>query len=97
MEKLCDDRSDCAARHDDRSFGAEWTTRSERDCGKERLLHLEPPSDPPSAAPSGAPDPIEIADESGLRTASRGCTLLPLIRMDSSASGMPWPRMRSEP
>ena len=41
------------------------------------------------SAPNGPPEPIEIADESGFRIASRGCTLLPLIRIDSSASGMP--------
>ena len=63
---------------------------------------ISEPIEPPvmmigPSAPNGPPDPMEIADESGLRTASRGCTLLPLIRMDSSASGMPWPRMRSEP
>jgi len=49
------------------------------------------------SAPNGPPDPMEIADESGFRIASRGCTLLPWIRIDSSASGIPWPRMRSEP
>ena len=49
------------------------------------------------SAPNGPPEPIEIADESGFRIASRGCTLLPLIRIDSIASGIPWPRMRSEP
>ena len=49
------------------------------------------------SAPKGPPEPIEIAAETGFRIASRGCTLLPLIRIDSSASGMPCPRIRSEP
>ena len=41
------------------------------------------------SAPKGPPEPIEIAEESGFNTASLGCTLLPLIKMDSSASGIP--------
>jgi hypothetical protein len=49
------------------------------------------------SAPNGPPDPIEIAADSGFNTASFGSTRLPLIRIDSIASGMPWPRMRSEP
>ena len=49
------------------------------------------------SAPNGPPDPIEMALESGFRIATFGSTLLPLIRMASMASGMPWPRMRSEP
>jgi hypothetical protein len=40
---------------------------------------------------------MEIAEESGFNTARRGWTRLPLSRMASIASGMPWPRMRSEP
>ena len=49
------------------------------------------------SAPNGPPDPIEIALESGLRSATFGSTRLPLIRIDSMASGIPWPRIRSEP
>ena len=49
------------------------------------------------SAPNGPPAPIEIAAESGFRTATRGSTRLPRIRMDSMASGIPWPRMRSDP
>ena len=49
------------------------------------------------SAPNGPPLPIEMAAERGLRTARRGSTRLPPIRIDSIASGMPWPRMRSEP
>ena len=49
------------------------------------------------SAPNGPPEPIEMALESGFRIATFGSTLLPLIRMASMASGMPWPRMRSEP
>jgi len=32
-----------------------------------------------------------------LSTASFGSTRLPWIRIDSIASGMPWPRIRSDP
>jgi len=49
------------------------------------------------SAPKGPPEPIEIADDSGLSTATFGSTRLPLIRIASMASGMPWPRMRSDP
>ena len=41
--------------------------------------------------------PIVIAAESGFSTATRGCTLLPPVRIDSIASGMPWPRIFSDP
>ena len=68
MKELRDDRTDRAARHDDRPFRAERAARADRDGGRKRFQH-----------------------------ASLGCTLLPLIRIDSIASGMPWPRMRSEP
>ena len=49
------------------------------------------------SAPNGPPDPIEIADDSGFSSATFGSMRLPLIRIASIASGMPWPRMRSEP
>jgi hypothetical protein len=41
------------------------------------------------SAPKGPPDPIEIADEIGLRMATRGSMRLPLSRIDSMASGIP--------
>ena len=64
-------------------------------------LTIEPMAPPvmiigPSA-PNGPPEPMEIAADNGLRIASFGCTRLPLIKIDSMASGMPWPRMRSDP
>ena len=49
------------------------------------------------SAPNGPPEPMEIAEESGLSSATFGSTRLPLIKMASMASGMPWPRIRSEP
>jgi hypothetical protein len=49
------------------------------------------------SAPNGPPDPMEIAEESGLRIATRGSTRLPRIRIASMASGIPWPRIFSDP
>jgi hypothetical protein len=40
---------------------------------------------------------MEIAEESGLRIATLASIRLRPIRMASIASGMPWPRMRSDP
>jgi hypothetical protein len=49
------------------------------------------------SAPNGPPVPMEIAADSGLSMASRGWTRLPFIKMDSIASGIPCPRIRSDP
>ena len=49
------------------------------------------------SAPNGPPEPIEIADEIGLSNATFGSMRLPLIKIASIASGIPWPRMRSDP
>ena len=49
------------------------------------------------SAPNGPPVPIESAEDSGFRIATFGSIRLPPIRMASMASGIPWPRMRSEP
>ena len=49
------------------------------------------------SAPNGPPLPIEIAAEIGFQNARPGSTRLPVIRIDSRASGIPCPRMRSEP
>jgi hypothetical protein len=40
---------------------------------------------------------MEIADETGLSNATRGWMRLPPTRMASIASGMPCPRIFSEP
>ena len=49
------------------------------------------------SAPNGPPVPIEIAAETGFRIATRGFTTLRPRRIVSIASGMPWPRIASEP
>ena len=60
------------------------------------------PSAPPvrmigPSAPKGPPLPMLITLETGLSTARRGLTRLPRTRMFSIASGMPWPRIASDP
>ena len=60
------------------------------------------PSAPPvtmigPSAPNGPPVPILTALEIGFSTASLGSIRLPRKRIVSIASGIPWPRMRSEP
>jgi hypothetical protein len=49
------------------------------------------------SAPKGPPLPIAIAEASGLRTATFSDILLFPKRIASMASGMPWPRICSEP
>ena len=49
------------------------------------------------SAPNGPPEPIEIADDSGFSTATFGAIRLPPMRIASIASGIPWPRIRSDP
>ena len=49
------------------------------------------------SAPNGPPVPMAIAEESGFSTATFGDMRLPPIRIASIASGMPWPRILSEP
>ncbi len=49
------------------------------------------------SAPKGPPVPIEIAEETGFRIATFASRRLRPIRMASSASGMPWPRIFGDP
>ena len=49
------------------------------------------------SAPNGPPVPMEMAEEMGFSTATFGDMRLPPIRMASMASGMPWPRIFSDP
>ncbi len=49
------------------------------------------------SAPKGPPVPIDTAEDTGLRIATLGDMRLPPMRMASMASGMPWPRIFSEP
>jgi len=49
------------------------------------------------SAPNGPPVPIAIADESGLSTAIFADMRLRPMRIASSASGIPCPRIRSDP
>src|SRR5262249_59810002 len=49
------------------------------------------------SAPNGPPEPMDMAQESGLRTATRGDIRAWPVRMASISSGMPWPRQSPEP
>ncbi len=49
------------------------------------------------SAPNGPPVPMLTALAMGFKMARRGWTLLPLMRMFSIASGIPCPRICSEP
>src|SRR5579872_5346606 len=49
------------------------------------------------SAPNGPPEPIEMAVETGLRIVTFGSILLLLISIASNASGIPCPRIRSDP
>lgn len=60
------------------------------------------PSAPPvmmigPSAPKGPPVPMDTAAETGLSAATRGAILLPPNRTASMVSGMPCPRIFSEP
>lgn len=49
------------------------------------------------SAPKGPPLPIAIADDNGFNTATFAVILLFLKTIASMASGIPWPRIASEP
>jgi len=49
------------------------------------------------SAPKGPPVPMLTAADTGFSTATRGATRLPPVRIASIASGMPCPRIFSEP
>ena len=49
------------------------------------------------SAPNGPPVPMATAAETGFNAATRGWILLPPRRIASIASGMPCPRIFSEP
>ncbi len=49
------------------------------------------------SAPNGPPVPIAIAEESGFSNATLGSIRLWPMRIASIASGMPWPRIFSDP
>jgi hypothetical protein len=49
------------------------------------------------SAPNGPPEPMEIADDRGFRIATLGDMMLLPKRMASSASGIPCPRIFSDP
>ena len=74
-----------------RSMAAKWKSWATIDPMAPPLKMMGP------SAPKGPPVPMLTALEMGLSTARRVSTLLPPTSTVSMASGMPWPRMRSEP
>ena len=49
------------------------------------------------SAPNGPPLPIDTAEDSGFRSATFSDSLLSPNKMVSIASGIPWPRILSDP
>ena len=74
-----------------RSAAVRWKTWAIIDPNEPPVMMIGP------SAPNGPPEPIEMADEIGLSRATLGDIRLWPIRIASIASGMPCPRMRSEP
>lgn len=74
-----------------RSAAVRWKHWAKREPTAPPVMMIGP------SAPNGPPVPIEMADDSGLRTATFGWRRLPPMRIASIASGMPWPRIFSEP
>ena len=74
-----------------RSAAVMWNSCANREPIAPPVMMIGP------SAPNGPPVPIEIAEESGFSTATFGWIRLRLMRIASSASGMPWPRIFSDP
>ena len=74
-----------------RSAGDTWNACANSEPKAPPVIMIGP------SAPNGPPVPIEIAEESGFNTATFGDMRLRPIKIASIASGMPWPRMRSDP
>ena len=74
-----------------RSAEERWKSCAKSDPAAPPVMMIGP------SAPNGPPVPIEIADDTGFRTATFASSRLRPIRIASSASGMPWPRIFGEP
>ena len=74
-----------------RSAGDRWNAWANNEPNAPPVMMIGP------SAPNGPPVPIEIAEDSGLRIATFADMRLWPMRIASSASGMPWPRIFSEP
>src|SRR5437016_6382671 len=74
-----------------RSAGDRWNAWPNSEPNAPPVMMIGP------SAPNGPPVPMEMAEDSGLSTATRADMRLCPMRIASSASGMPWPRIRSEP
>src|SRR5437016_12159505 len=74
-----------------RSAGDRWNAWPNSEPSAPPVMMIGP------SAPNGPPVPMEMAEDSGLSTATRADMRLCPMRIASSASGMPWPRIRREP
>ena len=74
-----------------RSAAERWKSWAKREPSAPPVMMIGP------SAPKGPPVPIEMAEDTGFRTATFGSSRLRPIRIASMASGMPWPRILSEP
>ncbi len=74
-----------------RSAGDTWNACANSEPKAPPVIMIGP------SAPNGPPVPMAIAEERGLRIATLADMRLRPIRIASSASGMPWPRIFSDP
>ncbi len=74
-----------------RSADERWKSCAKREPNAPPVMMIGP------SAPNGPPVPMETADEMGFKTATFASRRLRPIRIASSASGIPWPRIFSEP
>lgn len=80
-----------AARSVLRSAAVRWKSCAKSDPKAPPVMMIGP------SAPKGPPVPMEMADDTGLSTATFGSIRLLPRRIASSASGIPWPRIFSDP
>ena len=74
-----------------RSTGDKWNAWANTEPNAPPVAMMGP------SAPNGPPVPIAIAEERGLSRATFASMRLRPIRIASIASGMPWPRIFSDP
>lgn len=74
-----------------RSAAERWNAWANRDPNAPPVMMMGP------SAPNGPPLPIETAEDSGLSSATLALIRLRPIRIASMASGIPWPRIFSDP
>jgi len=74
-----------------RSFADRWMPCPSNDPNAPAVMMIGP------SAPNGPPVPMDNADDSGFKNATLGSIRLWPNKIASNASGMPWPRIFSDP